>query len=460
MPHPVRSAASHLIAVAITVTFALPAVASAAGGFGPPQPLRYGGRAALTGTPSVVLNEDGLGVAVGDSGGSAASGAAGPSTHASAFTNGVFLDPFTFTHTNTAVGPGEGQLVPYVHTGLAVAGLHRTHTISGAVLGLGRLHPNRASSGALRPVGPANLHAFAPVLAADAKGDLAMVWAVCRDAGCRRSLVYLATRRAGSSHVTTTRLAEASGTLPRVAVAVNERGDALGVWTDDTSVLARIRTAGASLRATQRAGTTQHGSLAAPSAALSLHRAELVGWSTQVVHEGDATAGEIRAAQSRGTTFASTRVAALPAALPPLILGQAVRVAFDSHGLRHLVWTGHQGGVFNVSTAFLHGAANAIDATVVGEQVLSDPATDAVLDDLDLAGSRELVTLRAAVRPGAPGGVVQVAERRSVEGPYTRTDVSGGDAVTSPADAALRSDRAVVVYGSGRQNDRYVEEVG
>jgi hypothetical protein len=458
MPRPSRPVASAVTAAALAVALALPA-ASAAAGFGPPQPLRYGGPSALTGTPAVVLNEDGLGVAVGDSGGSAASGAAGPSTNASAFTNGVFLDPVTFTHTNTAVGPGDGQLAPYAHTGLAVAGLHRTHTTAGVVLGLGRLLPNRASSGAVRPVGPSNLHAFAPVLAADAEGDLAMVWAVCRDAGCRRSLVYLATRPAGSSHVTTTRLAEASDTLPRVAVAINDRGDALGVWTDDTSILARIRTAGGTLRATQRAGTTQHGSLAPPSAALSLHRAELVGWSTQVVHEGDATAGEVRVAQSRGGTFAATRVSALPAALPPLILGRAVRVAFDSTGLRHLAWTGHDGPAFTVSTALLHGAANAATATLVGEQVVSGPASDTVLDDFDLAGGRELVTLRAA-RQGAAGEVVQTVERRSAQGPYTRADVSAADAVTSPADAALLAGRAVVVYGSGAQDDRYVEEVG
>lgn len=451
-----------LLATAAALVLALPATGLAAG-FGAPQAIRHGAPAPLPGRAAVVLNEDSLGVAVADTGGSLASGAAGPHTLGSPFTNGVFLDRRTFTPTNTAVGPDNGQLAPYAHTGLAIAGLHRTHASSQAVLSLGRLSPNRARAGTFRPVGPAGLHAYAPVLAADDAGDLAMVFAVCRDGGCGRSLVYLATRRAGSGTVTTTRIGQATRTLPRVAVAVNGRGDALAVWTDLTRVRARVRTAGGTLRATQTAGTTQRGSLAAPSAALSLHRAELVGWSTQVVHEGDPTAGEVRVAQSRGGSFTSTRLAALPALSGQSVGSAVVRVAFGATGLRRLAWTGYDAGHFTVRTALLHGAANAQAASLVDARTLSAPNTDAVLDDLALAGGRTLVVLRSGVRgdePQAAGEAVQVAEQRTGAGPFTLTTVSGGDDVVTPADVALVPGRALVVYGAAASGGRYVEAVG
>ncbi|UTI64111.1 hypothetical protein NBH00_22580 [Paraconexibacter antarcticus] len=451
-----------LLATAATLALALPATSLAAG-FGPPRGLRYGAPAPLPGRAAVVLNEDALGVAVADTGGTLASGAAGPHTLATAFTNGVFLDRKTFTPTNTAVGPDNGQLAPYAHTGLAIAGLHRTHTASQAVLSFGRLGPNRAQAGALHPVGPAGLQAHAPVLAADPAGDLAMAFAVCRDGGCRSSLVYLATRRAGSSHITTTRVGTSTRTLPRVAVAINGRGDALAVWTDLERVRARVRTAGGTLRATQTVGATQRGSLAAPSAALSLHRAELVGWSTQVVHEGDPTAGEVRVAQSRGGAFAQTRLATLPALSGQSVASAVVRVAFGATGLRRLAWTGYDGGHFTVRTALLHGAANSGTASLVDAQTLSAPRDDAILDDLELAGPRTLVVLRSGLRGDEPqpgGEAVQVAEQRTASGPFALATVSGSDPVDGPADAALIPGRALVVYGATSMGARYVEEVG
>ena len=58
--------------------------------------------------------------------------------------------------------------------------------------------PRRPPEGRLRGLGPSTLHAHAPALAVNAAGDAAMVYAVCRDAGCARVVVYLAARRAGS----------------------------------------------------------------------------------------------------------------------------------------------------------------------------------------------------------------------------------------------------------------------
>jgi hypothetical protein len=466
MPHRLTTARVAILLATAGFATALPAAASAApGDFGPPLPLRSGGPASLPGDPSVTLNADGLGVAVSDVGGS---GVPGPHSSASAFANGGFLDPFTFSGGTTRFGPSSGGVAAYAHTGLLSAGLHATTRSTQAVLAFGRLSANRATLGTVRPVGPSTMFASAPALAVDAKGDAAMVVPVCRDGGCNRSLIYLVTRRAGSSHLTTTRVAEATRTLPRVAAAINERGDALAVWTDNEDVDARIRTLGGTLRATQRVGATQRGSLASPSAALSLHRAELVGWSTQVVHEGDPTAGEVRAAQARdGGRFASVRLSTLPALSGQSVVGAVVKVTFDPAGVRHLAWTGYDGtpaaGRFTVSSALLHGAANSGTATLVDRQVVSDPAVDTILDDLQTTtGGAELIAMRAGLRGDeAVDGrtAVQVASRPSASAAFVRATLSAPDELATSAHAALLPDRAVVVWGTATAGARYAERV-
>lgn len=455
---------TRLTALLVTAGLAVPAVASAAD-FDVAQPLRYGGSSALAGDPSVTLNQDGLGVAVSDVGGS---GVPGPHSAASAFTNGVFLDPFTFSGGTTGFGPASGDVLAYAHTGLLSAGLHATSRGARAVLAIGRLSPNRAALGTVHPVGPSTMFASAPALAVNAEGDAAMVVPVCRTGSCARSLVYLVTRRAGSSHLTTTRIAEPTRTLPRVAAAINGRGDALAVWTDNENVNARIRTLGGTLRATQRAGATQRGSLAGPSAALSLHRAELVGWSTQVVHEGDPTAGEVRAAQARdGGRFTSTLLSALPAISGEPVVGAVVKVAFDPAGVRHLAWTGYDGsganGRFTVDSALLHGAANSGTATLVSRQVVSDPAVDTILDDLDVTtGGNELITMRAGLKGDESIDnrvVVQAASRPSINDSFTRQSLSAAEGYATSAHAALLPDRAVVVWGTEQDGAQYAERI-
>src|SRR5438128_2614812 len=83
----------------------------------------------------------------------------------------------------------------------------------------------------------------ANALAVDEAGDAAMVYSVVRDASCERILVYLAVRRAGSSQIRSTRLADGAGPFPRVAAAVNQLGDAVAVWSQAGTLWARVRTA-------------------------------------------------------------------------------------------------------------------------------------------------------------------------------------------------------------------------
>ncbi|WP_354700364.1 hypothetical protein DSM112329_00635 [Paraconexibacter sp. AEG42_29] len=464
----VAGTAATAVAAAIVVPgFTAAAAAAGPGGapgaWGPATPLRYGGPASLAGNPALALNADGLGVAVSDVGGG---DAPGPRSDASAFTNGVFLDPLPFSTGSTRVGLGLGGVAAYGRGGLIAAGVRARADSSQAVLALGSLSANRAQLGTVHPVGPAAMHASAPALAVNARGDAALVVPVCRDGGCRRSIIYLAVRRMGSSRITTTRIAEPTRTLPRVAAAINERGDALAVWTDNEAVNARVRTLGGWLRATQRAGTTVRGSLAAPSASLSLHRAELVGWSTQVVHEGDGTAGAVRVAQARdgGRFSAAAELAQLPALSGRSASGAVVRVDIDPNGLRHLAWTGYADGHFTVSSALLNGAADSGTAKPVDRQTLTAPGTDAVLEDLDTgADGSEVVTLRTGVRGDEPvdgHAVVAVATRASADASYTVTALSAADELATSAQTVLQPGRAIVAWGTAAAGARYAERIG
>ena len=87
-----------------------------------------------------------------------------------------------------------------------------------------------------RPLGPSGMHAHRVALAVNADGDAAIVYPVCRDAGCTKVLVYLAVRRAGSSTFSSVRLADGSGPLPQVTVAINSRGDAMAVWSQASTL--------------------------------------------------------------------------------------------------------------------------------------------------------------------------------------------------------------------------------
>ena len=253
---------------------------------------------------------------------------------------------------------------------------------SQAVFAFGRLTANHADLETPRALGPSDLHAGPTAIAVNAAGDAAMVYPVCRDADCQKALVYLAVRKAGSSTISSTRLADGSGPLPRVAAAINTRGDALAVWTQASRVYARIRTAGGTVRDRQTVGTTVRGTHLAPSASLSTHRGEVVGWVSQAVSEGDGGPGTTSVAQARdGSAFTSLKLADLPAGTGRYVSGAGIRVTFDPFGRRLLAWTGFDNDKFTVHTAELHGAANNPSVSLTDPTVASDPAVDTILDD-------------------------------------------------------------------------------
>jgi|GEM_PF-4288731 len=457
----------HLTFAALAAAaLAVPASAHAAAPWSAPAPLKQGAATGLQGSPSITANASGLAVAIADAGGAAASGDVGPHAVASVFTNGVFLDPFQIAPRNVAFGPEAGAVAAYAQTRLLAAGLQFARSSTQAVFAFGRLTPNRAGLDAPRPLGPANLHAGPTALAVDAAGDAAMVYPVCRDAACTRALVYLAVRRRGSSAISSTRLMDGSGPLPRVAAAINERGDALAVWTQAHTVYARIRTAGGALRSRQTVGATVAGPNLAPSAALSTHRAELVGWVSQQVSEGDGGPGTTLVAQARdGSTFAPRMLAVnLPSGTGSYVSGAGIRVAFDPFGRRLLAWTGFDGGRFTVHSAELLGAANAASSLTTDSQLVSDPAVDTVLESATTAADgRQLLTLRAGARgTDAPTQTTTIwAASRAADGagPFTREPVSSGGADAFDATAAILPDRDLVVWAEPSGEAQFSQRV-
>jgi hypothetical protein len=247
-----------------------------------------------------------------------------------------------------------------------------------------------------------------------------------------------------------------------VAAAVNARGDALAVWTQSGHVYARLRTAGGTLRVRQTVGTTIDGSQVPPSAALSTHDAELVGWLAQGQSEGDGSAGTARVAQARDgvTAFASLPLSTtLPAGTGTYVTGAGVRVAFDPNGRRLLAWTGFDGGHFTVHTAELSGAANSTNIMLVDSQVVSDPAVDTLLDDAVVgANGVQLLTLRTGAVGQASAPIAAAWRAAGATGAFTRESVSGAQ-TGSLAKAAILPDRFIVTWAGSDGTARFSQRV-
>ncbi|HEY7620206.1 MAG TPA: hypothetical protein VH834_10565 [Solirubrobacteraceae bacterium] len=443
---------SKVIATAVTLAaLAAPASALAAAPWSAPVPLKATAAQGLPGSPSITANAAGLAVAVSDVGGS---GAIGPHAAGSVFTNGAFGDPFDLAAANVSFGPEAGGVAAYAQTRLLASGVKYAKNSSQAVFAFGRLTANHADLETPRALGPSNMHAGPTAIAVNAAGDAAMVYPVCRDAGCEKALVYLAVRKAGSSTISSTRLADGSGPLPRVAAAINSRGDALAVWTQASRVYARIRTAGGTVRDRQTVGAVVRGTHLAPSASLSTHRGELVGWVSQAVSEGDGGPGTTSVAQARdGSAFASLKLADLPAGTGRYVSGAGIRVAFDPFGRRLLTWTGFDNDKFTVHSAELHGAANSPTISLTDPTTVSDPAVDTILEDATTngAGTQLLMLLAGARGNDAPSGTttVQAALRAAnTSGPFARESVSAGTDYAFDAHATLLPDRALAVWAT------------
>ena len=277
--------------------------------------------------------------------------------------------------------------------------------------------------------------------------------------------MYLAVRRAGSSTISSTRLADGSGPLPRVAAAINARGDALAVWSQASRVYARVRTAGGTVRARQTVGSTIRGMNLAPSAALSTHRQELVGWVSQHVSEGDGSSGTTNVAQAKdGGAFASAALAALPAGTGNYVSEAGVRVAFDPAGRRLLAWTGYNGAHFTVQTAELDGTV------LLDGQTVSNPGLDTILGDaVTDASGKQLLALVGGTRgndaqyPSTPNTPIFAALRpANGTGPFSVETVSDGKTFAFDARAAFLPDRAIIVWGStaGNGQAQFSQRIG
>ena len=438
-----------LLRVTAVVFFLAAPAARAAEPWSAPQPL------GLTNPPSLTANARGLALAVEDAGGASRNG---PHTRAAVYGGGAFGAPFTITGQGLAYGPANGQVAAYAQTRLLGAGLHhRSSSRRQAIFSFGRLEPGRASLGEPRKLGPGDLRANAPALAVNTAGDAAMVYSICRDGPCERILVYLAVRRAGSSQIHAVRLTDGSGPFPRVAAAINRRGDALAVWSQASTLYARIRTRGGRLRARQRVGPTARGMQLAPSAALSTHRSEIVGWVQQAVSEGDTSGGTAWVGRARdGTSFNDTRLSDLPRGTGDYVSEAGTRVAFDARGRSLVAYTAYDGTRFVTRAAEVAGAANNPQQSLTDVQTLSDPGVDTVLAG-GVVGPRgsELALMVSGVRghdPTGPGALEAASRAALATGAFTR------EQITSPApngglpfdvDAAELPDGSVLAAWSG-----------
>jgi hypothetical protein len=418
----------------VLVALAVPASASAADPWSLPAPIRSQTTTPpLPGAPGLAAGADARAIAV-------------AATGASVFADGAFSDPAPLTPAGVAMGPGDGRVEPYGRTRIIGAGIRSAGSSSQAVVAFGRIAPSGASLDAPRGLGPAGLHAARATMAVNAQGDAAVVFPVCRDAACTRVLVYLAVRAAGTSTFRSTRLADGSGPLPQVAAAMNDRGDAMAVWTQASTLYARIRTAGGTVRPRQRVGPAIRGQHLAPAAVLSLHRAQLVGWLAQAVSEGDGSAGTARVAQARdGGAFTTISLGTIPALGAGGYVSEAgVRVGYGSQGRAVVAWTGYEGGRFLVRQAGIRGAANNPSQSLTGVATLSQAGTDTVLSDLvvDTSGPTYALML-AGVRgndPATPGGAVSVR----ASGAEEVAPPAAGAAQPFAADATLLSDGRVL----------------
>ena len=455
------------------LTTAAPAAAAAP--WAAPQPIRYGATSApLRGIVSLTANANDGAIAVADIGGTGP-GERGPSTEASLFSNGVFLDPKRLTPRNYAFGPVNGAVAAYGQTRLIGTGIH-FGTFERVDYAFGRLtKANLPPLGRMRSLGPARLHAHGPALAANAAGDAAIVYPVCRDQVCDHVLVYLAQRRRGSSTFHSTRLYDGRGPLPRVGAAINERGDALAAWSGDGHLYARIRTAGGRLRSRQTIGDIARSTPVVPTVALSKHRAELVGWVDQLVSNGDGRAGQARVARARdGDAFHRVTLSSLPAGTGRYVSDDGVDATFGARGQSLVAFAAFAAepapGHFEVRAGELSGAANSADQRLVHVQVLSDPAIDTILGDFVVGpGGGELALMATGVRghdptPGATGVGVQAAVLTA--GPQ---DTSVREQVADPQpspltplelDAArLSGGRVLVAWTTPSQDDVYSQRL-
>src|SRR3954453_13362952 len=444
MPSRARLPTARRVLAALALAAAGLAGVAATAGAAPPwsPPAAVPGLA--PGTPALAFSDAGVGVVATDTGGGESPGAVGPHTVGALADNDTFPRPaFAMTATNFALADR-----------FALYGLQR-------VVGLGTHFSRRGDRAGIvfgdvgqkltdvRFRGPDDRAGVGEALAANARGDVAASFGVCGNPACVHQSLYLIVRRAGASPLPSIRLDNVA-VRQISAVAINARGDALVAWRANGGVFARIRTAGGTLYRTERLGNPGE-PVRAVSAVLTPDRAAAVAWEAQDVGEGDPESpatvdAAFKAAGASHHFHSAQRLATVPTLTTgPHGRGGAVNVVLGRDGRIPAAWTAFENGRFVARAAGLTGFR------FTGAQTLSDPAVDAILQDLDAGPSGETgvlwdtgvaghdrgagtPSLVAALRaPGAAGfGTAEtIAAAAPPEGATLRFDPSTARAVAA-----------------------------
>lgn len=441
MPTPPLSRAAALAAAALLAS----AIAAGTAAAAPPWSAPTAPQGAPASTPALAFNAGGLGVLATDTGGGSSPDAVGPHTVAALSDDEVtFPGPMiAMTATNFALAD---RFALYGLSRIVGIGTHfsRAHSRAGLVFGAAG---DKLTE--VRSVGRTDRSGTAEAIAANTNGDVAASFGVCSNAACVHQSLYLVVRRRGDTPLPSIRVDNVA-VRQISAVAVNARGDMLIAWQANGGVFARIRTAGGTLYATERLGNPGQ-PVRAISAVLTSDRAAAVAWEAQTVSEGtpgspatvDATFKDGGASHH---FHSSQRLATVPALSTGHYVGaRPVKVVLSADGRITAAWTGYRNGRFVVRAADLSGFR------FVAAQTLSDPATDAVLSDVNAGPASALAVawqtgvagnhagagtagLNAALRaPGAPAfGPAETVEQGSPAlGATVRFDPSTGRIVAA-----------------------------
>ncbi len=302
-------------------------------------------------------------------------------------------------------------------------------------------------------------------LAADARGDVALIAIGCAGVGCRKNPLYLFYRSHGGRFGRPIRVARAAydrgdfatGVAP--AVAVNQAGDVLLAWgcpqTGGTPLCVRIRRAGRWRGPAQRIGALlDTGTI---TARLTDGDRAAVAWWTQRADTGGAGQGpleppvyEVATAGTGGRFGPVTRLDAGVTGIDPALSSQGIRpqpsipnlfAVIASSGRVRLAWTGADADGPLVRSATVIGGAPA-DAQMLGHGTLAALAADGHDRAVALWAKADVV-LASTAPPGRPYG----AEPESI--------ASGQTVARGVGDAAFdpRTHRVVATWETGTRSD-------
>lgn len=281
-----------------------------------------------------------------------------------------------------------------------------------------------------------------PVIAGNARGDVAVAW--FHDRGTANDRVYVSIRRAGGRFARPVRLEQ--GRIRSVSVAVGARGDVLVAWDAAGVVRARMRKAGR--RGFDREDTirSEEAFSARLQTAVASNGRAYVGWTSQHLTEGGPAGSVIHQVAVRpagnGTRFRDAQLLEIGGATAgPLKMG------VDSRGKATVAWTGHDEGKPFDSINFAVTDARGVFRRRPGG---SDPASDALLGDLAVAPSGAALAVWVIPASDAGDGQVVAAFR-----PAGAAAFGSPEAVTAPEQARVpsaafdpRSGRPLVIWSN------------